>query len=107
MIELIAQFNDRLVAHDLPGLPASRRSEVVAFTGRRIATLPSPMRVGVGLIAVAVDGLGRVLGRARVTAFAARRRLPVLGEYVRLLRSLAHAYIWETWPDTAPDGAPA
>ena len=30
----------------------------------------------------------------------------MLGEYVRLVRSLAYAYVWETWPDTAPDGAP-
>jgi hypothetical protein len=103
----VAEFSDRLLAHDLPGLPADRRAEVVDFAGRRIAGLPSPMRLGVGLVAATTAGVGRVAGTRRVVQFAARRPLPVLGEYVRLVRSLAYAYVWETWPDTAPDGTPA
>ena len=102
----IAEFSDRVVAHDLPSLPADRRAEVVAFTGRRIALLPSPMRLGVGLVAVGVGVLGRLVGLDRLTAFLARRPLPVLGEYLRLVRSLAFAYVWDTWPYTAPDGRP-
>ena len=103
----IAQFSDHLVAHDLPGLRESQRREVVAFAGRRISALPSPMRIGVGAVAVVVHGLGLLVGPVRLTAVAARTPLPLLGEYVRLVRSLAYAYVWETWPDTAPDGAAA
>jgi hypothetical protein len=103
----IAQFSDHLVAHDLPGLPDDRRREVVAFTGRRIAGLPSPMRLGVGALAVAASGVGAVIGPPRLARLAARRPLPLLGDYVRLVRSLAYAYVWETWPDSAPDGAPS
>lgn len=103
----IARFSDQLLAHDLPGLSAPQRREVVAFTGRRVAGLPSPMRLGVGVVSLTVAGLGRIVGPARLTAFAARHPLPVLGEYVRLLRSLAYAYVWETWPDTTRDGAAA
>ena len=51
---LIAEFCDRLVAHDLPDLPAERRADVVAFAGRRIDGLPSPMRLGVGVVAAIV-----------------------------------------------------
>jgi hypothetical protein len=102
----VAEFSDRLLAHDLPGLPTDRRAEVVDFAARRIAALPSPMRLGVGVVAATTSGFGRLAGPSRVVRFAARRPLPVLGEYVRLVRSLAYAYVWETWPDTAPDGTP-
>ncbi len=102
----IAKFSDRLIAFDLPSLPVDRRLEVVAFTGRRIQLLPSPLRLGVGLVAAAVGAIGRVVGTTRVAGFAARRPLPVLGEYVRLVRSLAYAYVWENWPATAAAGAP-
>ena len=103
----IAAFCDRLVAHDLPDLPEERRATVVAFAGRRIAALPSPMRLGVGVVALAVDGVGRLTGRRRLTSFLAGHPIPVLGEYVRLVRSLALAHVWDTWPDTSPTGAPA
>lgn len=102
----IAEFSDHLVAHDLPGLPDDRRAEVVAFAGRRIAAMPSPMCIGVGLVAAVTGAVARVAGGRRVTSLAADHPLPVLGEYVRLVRSLAYAYVWETWPDTAPDGSP-
>ena len=46
-------------------------------------------------------------GPTRVTAFVAGRPVPVLGDYVRLLRTLAYTYVWERWPDTDPDGTPA
>jgi hypothetical protein len=78
----------------------------VAFAGRRIAVLPSPIKLGVGAVAIAVDGLGRVFGLGRLVGLLADRPVPVLGEYVRLVRSLVYAYVWDTWPDTDPDGAP-
>jgi len=103
---LIAEFSDQVIAADLPALPADRRAEVVAFAGRRIAGLPSPMMLGVGIVAVAVGCLGRVVGLRRLTALLARRPVPLFGDYVRLVRSLSFAYVWETWPSTAPDGSP-
>jgi len=103
----IARFSDHVVANDLPALPADRRAETVAFAGRRIAMLPSPIKLGVGAAAILVDGLGRVMGPRRLVRLLAARPLPVLGEYVRLVRSLAYAYVWDTWPDTEPDGAPS
>ncbi len=92
--------------HDLPDLPAPRRAEVVAFAGRRIAAMPGPMRLGVGVVSVAVDACGRLVGRRRLTSFLARHPLPVAGEYVRLVRSLVVARVWDAWPDTTPTGAP-
>lgn len=102
---LVAEFSDAVLGADLPALPAERRAETVGFTERRIATLPSPMKLGVGVVAVAVGGLGRLAGTTRLARFLGRRPLPVLGDYVRLVRSLGYAYIWETWPSTAADGA--
>ena len=100
----IAGFCDRLVAHDLPDLPAGRRAEVVAFAGRRIAAMPIPMRLGVGVVSCVVEGAGRLVGRTHLTSFLARRPLPVVGEYVRLVRSLVYARVWDAWPDTSPTG---
>ena len=102
----IAGFCDELLVHDLPDLPAERRAAVVAFAGRRIAGLPTPMRLGVGAVAALVGALARVIGRARLVGLLAARPLPVLGEYVRLVRSLGYAYVWETWPATTPTGGP-
>ena len=90
---------------DLPDLPADRRAAVVEFVGRRIRALPSPMRLGVGMVSLVVAGAGRLVGLDRVVGVLATRPLPVLGDYVRLVRSLAYAYVWETWPATAPLGA--
>jgi hypothetical protein len=103
----IARFSDRVVAHDLPALPADRRAQTVAFAGRRIALLPSPIKLGVGIVAIVVDGVGGLVGLGRLVGLLAARPLPLLGEYVRLVRSLTYAYVWDTWPDTEPDGAPS
>ena len=78
----------------------------MAFAGRRVAVLPSPMRLGISVVALASPAPSRVAGRARVARFLAGHRLPALGDYVRLVRSLTYAYVWETWPATAADGAP-
>ncbi len=104
---LVGPFADRLLARDLPGLDPVRRAEVVGFTAARVDTLPSVMRVGVlGVAGVLRLLLALPLGDA-VVRVAARLPLPVLGDYVRLVRSLGYAYIWETWPDTRVDGAAA
>jgi hypothetical protein len=102
----VAEFADHLVVHDLPGLPDERRAETVAFASRRIAHLPSPMKVGVTAVATVVAVLGRVVGGGRLAAFLARHPLPLFGEYVRLVRSLTFAYVWDTWPATDPSGRP-
>jgi hypothetical protein len=102
----VAAFSDRLLAHELPGLPGAQRAEVVAFVGRRVAGLPSPMRLGVGVVATFVDGIGRLAGADRLARLVGQHPLPVVGEYARLVRSLAFAYVWDTWPATAPDGTP-
>ena len=104
---LHAPFADALIAHDMPGLPVARRARSVDFAVGRIALMPGPTRVGVDLIAVAVRALMVLLGGARTVRLLAPVTLPLLGEYVRLHRSLAYAYVWETWPDTAVDGTPA
>jgi hypothetical protein len=101
----VEEFTDRLVAVDLPALPAERRLQVSNFAGRRYAALSSPLRAAVSVVAVAVAGAGRLVGGVRLTRFLARHPLPVFGDYVRLVRSLTVAYVWETWPSTATDGA--
>jgi hypothetical protein len=101
-----ARFADALLQLDLPGLPERRRDETVRFIQRRMASLPTPMAAGVSIAAVAVRAAGTVAGHRRLAGFIASRPLPVLGDYARLVRSLGFAFIWETWPDTQPDGAP-
>jgi hypothetical protein len=102
----IADFANHLVVHDLPGLPDDRRADTVAFAGRRIAHLPSPMKVGVTAVAALVAIVGKVVGDARLTVLLARHPIPLFGEYVRLVRSLTYAYVWDTWPNTDPTGRP-
>jgi hypothetical protein len=103
---LVAEFCEQVVTHDLPDLPPDRRDAAVAFAIRRIAGLPSPMKVAVGLVASAVGGLARGAGTGRVVRLLAAHPVPVAGEYVRLVRSLTYAFVWETWPDTSPSGRP-
>lgn len=105
LARLVAEFSDRVIANDLPALPAAKRADVVAFAGRRIAGLPTPMKLGVGIVAVMVGGVGRIVGLTRLTALVVRRPIPLVGDYVRLIRSLSYAYVWETWPTTGPDGS--
>lgn len=105
LARLVEEFSERLLAVDLPRLPVERRGETVAFAGRRIATLPSPMRAGLTIVAVIVAAAQRLAGGARVARVLAGRHLPVVGDYVRLVRSLCYTYVWETWPATAADGA--
>jgi hypothetical protein len=102
---LVEGFADRLATVDLPALPPERRAAASAFAGRRYSVLPSPMRTGVTVVAIAVATASRLAGGGRIARLLARHELPVLGDYVRLVRSLTTAYVWETWPTTAADGA--
>jgi hypothetical protein len=103
-LPLVGPFADRLLAYDLPGLDDGRRDQVVTFAARRVDGMPSVMRLGVFVIAAMVRVAMLLPMGAAVVRFLARHPLPLLGEYVRLIRSLGYAFIWETWPDTAPDG---
>ncbi|CAN5553804.1 MAG: hypothetical protein H0V69_00555 [Acidimicrobiia bacterium] len=100
------KFAEQLLRHDLPGLSDEQRRQTLAFMESRLRVLPSPMTVGVGAVAGVVGALCAVIGHRRVVGVLARRALPVVRDYVRLLRSLSFAYVWETWPGTAPDGSP-
>ena len=104
---LVGPFAERLLLLDLPDLPRHRRDDTIRFTSRRIDGLPSVMRIGVLLIAT-LFRLALLVPRSDAfVRFIARTPLPILGEYVRLIRSLGYAFIWETWPDTRPSGAAA
>ncbi len=100
-----AAFADDLLGRELPDLAPDRRATTVAFVCRRVHALPSPLLVGVTLLAVAVGVARRVAGGSRVTSFLQATRLPFVGELARLVRSLGFAFVWETWPDTSPSGA--
>ena len=104
---LVGPFAERLLAVDLPDLPHARRQDTVRFASRRIDALPSVIRIGVLLIAALFRVALLLPGRDAFVRFVARAPLPVLGEYVRLIRSVGYAFIWETWPDTRPTGAAA
>ena len=104
---LVGPFADRLLALDLPELDGARRAEVVAFAARRVDGMPSVMRLGVLVIAAVFRVLLLLPGSSALVRFVARVPLPLLGEYVRLIRSLGYAYVWETWPETQPTGAAA
>ncbi len=102
---LVGPFAVRLLALDFPALDPSRRDQAIAFTVRRVDGLPSVMRFGVIVIAGVFRGMLAVPGSETILRFFARTPLPLVGEYVRLVRSLGYAYIFETWPDTRPDGS--
>lgn len=97
---------DLLLRLELGDLPEGRRAATAAFVGARVGGMPSPMAAGVGTVATALAVASAALGRGRVIGLVAKLHPPLAGEYLRLLRSLAYAYVWETWPDTAHDGAP-
>lgn len=100
-----AAFADDLIERELPALAPERRAATVQFVCRRVRSLPSPLLVGVTLLAVGVGVARRLCGPERVTTFLQATRLPFVGELARLVRSLGVAYVWETWPDTDPSGA--
>ena len=101
----VGPFADRLLALDFPSLPGDRRAAAVAFTIRRVDALPSVMRFGVTVIGLAFHGLLRLPGSDTTLRVLARTPLPLIGEYVRMVRSLGYAHGFETWPDTRVDGS--
>lgn len=104
--QFVTEMSDALLAIELPGLPTERRDSAAEFTAARVAGMPSPIRLGVAVVAVLLGVSSRLLGTHRVVRTLARRPLPVTGDFVRLLRSLGFAYVWEHWPATAADGTP-
>ena len=103
----VERFAEILLASDLPGLTDDHLRRTAEFIERRVEVLPSITRFGVRVIGGTVDLLGRSTGQQRVLTVVTTLPLPLLAEYPRLIRSLGFAYIWETWPDTAVDGAPS
>lgn len=100
------QFSRRLLTAELPDLPSERRDDTVAFVCRRAAQTPGPLRVGVTLLALCSGMAERALDPDRVTTFLRSTSLPLVGELARMVRSLAFAFVWETWPATGPSGTP-
>jgi hypothetical protein len=103
----VERFAEILLASDLPGLTDDHLRRTAEFIERRVKVLPSVTRLGVRVIGSTVDLLGRSIGQQRALTVVTTLPLPLLAEYPRLVRSLGFAYIWETWPDTAVDGAPS
>ncbi|SRR6266542_6270201 len=102
---LVAPFAERLLAVDLPGLDGARRQAVVDFTVGRVDAMPSGLRLGVLAIGTPMRALAGMPCGGRAIAWLIDHRLPLVGEYVRLVRSLVYAYVWERWPATAIDGS--
>ena len=73
---------------------------------RRADQVPSPLRIGVVTLTVATGVGQRTLGDERTTRFLRSTSLPFVAELARMVRSLGFTYVWETWPDTSPTGAP-
>ncbi len=102
---IVQPFTHRLLAVDLPGLTDLQRNEVARFTVRTIDELPSVLRIGVHFIAAPMRLVVLTPGSGRLLAWLIRHPLPLVGEYIRMVRSLAYTYVWETWPHTLPNGA--
>lgn len=100
------RFAERLLLLELPDLPAERLSVTVEFVCRRAQQVPDPLRLGVTVLALATGAAERAVEPDRVVAFMRTTELPLVGELARMVRSLAFAFVWETWPDTSPTGAP-
>lgn len=92
-----------VLRHDLPRLPVPHRKTAVAFTLRRLDALPQPLFWGVAMVALALRLVLIVAGPAAVM-WIGSRPFPFVSEFFRLVRSLSYSFIWESWPDTLPDG---
>ncbi len=95
---------DRLLVLDLPDLSDPQRDDTVAFVCRRADRMPTPLRSGLVAVTLGVTAVAALVGTDRTTRFLARTSLPFVGELARMVRSLAFAYVWETWPETSPSG---
>ena len=99
-------FADRLLALELPDLPDDRRADAVEFTCRRADEVPSPLKLGISILTGGVGLAQRVVGVDTTTSYLQGTSLPFVGELSRMVRSLGFAFIWESWPNTSPTGAP-
>lgn len=99
------RFADRLLTAELPDLPSPARADTVAFVCRRAGQIPSPLRLGVTLLAATIGVGERLAGRHRIDTFLRATSLPLIGELARMVRSLGFTFVWETWPSTSPSGA--
>src|SRR5690606_2918034 len=97
-------FASSLLAADLPGLPSHRRAEAVGFVCGRVDMMPGPTRAALLAVAAAFRVAMLLPMRRRLVRAAARTTMPLAGDYVRLIRSLGYAYVWERWPGTLADG---
>lgn len=104
-LPVVGRFAERLLADDLPDLPADRRRDVVGFVARRIDTLPDFTRLGVLLIGSVYAVVLSLPAGWRIARLVMRLPLPLFAEFPRLVRSLGYAYVWEHWPDTTSTGA--
>jgi hypothetical protein len=102
---LVRPFARRLLEVDLPGLTPMRREETVAFAVGRVEAMPGVLRLGVLGIAAPLRLVVRAPGGGRLIAWLVAHPVPLAGEYVRMLRSLSYAFIWERWPHTEVDGS--
>jgi len=100
-------FADQLLVLELPDLSDAQRNDTVAFVCRRADQLPSPLRLGLVMLTCGVAAGQRLVGPDRTTRFLAATTMPFVGELARMVRSLAVAYVWETWPSTTPSGGTA
>ena len=92
-----------ILRHDLPHLPVAHRKTVTNFVIHRLDTLPQHLFWGVGLIAFVLRIIS-LLGGASFILWIGQRSIPLVSEFFRLVRSLSYSFIWESWPDTSPDG---
>lgn len=81
-----AVLADEIIARDLPDLAAGPRAAAVRMVLEAVAGLPDSVRPGVSVAAFAVHSL-----RRWPTARRGAVDLPVMREYVRLVRGLAIA----------------
>ena len=101
---VLGDFSDRLLVLELPDLPEDRRHDTVAFVCRRADQMPTPLRLGLVILTSSVGIAERAVGPERTTQFLTTTSLPLVGELARMVRALAFAFIWETWPATLPSG---
>lgn len=95
-----AELADEVIARELPQVRADDRAAAVRLVADAVGSLPDSMRLGVALAGTAVRVRRRWAGSRWADA-----DLPVLRDYVRLVRGLALAAACEvTDGDDSPDG---
>ncbi len=102
----VGPFADDLLMQELVGLPPDRRRAAVRFTVDAVNELPSVMFLGVVCIATSVRAARAVpIVGPRLVGLLARHPLPLVGDYVRLIRSLGTARAYDEWPAEESEAA--